>query len=61
MSTNPPEHFYTVTEVAALLACSRVTVWRSINNGFLPAIRIGRSWRIPASAIEPRLQNRGER
>jgi excisionase family DNA binding protein len=59
MNTLPPEHFYTVTEVATLLACSRVTVWRSINKGFLPAVRIGRSWRIPASAIEPQLQNRG--
>ncbi len=61
MTITPPEHFYTVTEVATLLACSRVTVWRSINNGCLPAVRIGHSWRIPASAIEPKLQNRGER
>ena len=61
MRSNPPESFYTVTEVAELLACSRVTVWRSIAGGNLPAVRIGHCWRIPASAIEPRLQNRGER
>lgn len=59
--TTPPEHFYRVSEVAKLLSCSRVTVWRSIRNGNLPAVRIGHSWRIPASAVEPKLQNRGER
>ncbi len=56
-----PVRFYTVTEVAALLACSRVTVWRSIHNGTLPAVQIGRSWRIPATAIEPQRQDGGER
>ena len=60
MNTTPPEDFYTVTEVAKRLACSRVTVWRSIRNGNLRAVRIGHSWRIPASAIEPKLQNRAE-
>jgi excisionase family DNA binding protein len=60
MTTNPPKHFYTVSEVASLLACARVTVWRSIQNGYLPAVRIGHAWRIPASALEPKLQNRGE-
>jgi excisionase family DNA binding protein len=58
--TTPPKHFYTVSEVAKLLSCSRVTVWRSIRNGHLRAVRIGHSWRIPASAIEPKLQNRAE-
>lgn len=60
MNTIPSEHFYTVSEVAKLLACSRVTVWRSIRNGHLLAVRIGHAWRIPASALEPKLQNRGE-
>jgi len=58
--TTPSEHFYKVSEVAKLLACSRVTVWRSIRNGHLRAVRIGHSWRIPASAIEPKLRNRAE-
>ena len=52
------EEFLSVTQVARMLACSRVTVWRSINNGHLPAVRIGHCWRIPASAIEPEYQNR---
>jgi excisionase family DNA binding protein len=61
MNTTLPGRFYTVSEVATLLACARVTVWRSIRNGHLPAVRIGHSWRIPASALEPKLQNRGGR
>lgn len=52
------EKFLSITEVANLLACSRVTVWRSINNGHLRAVRIGHCWRIPASAIVPEYQNR---
>jgi excisionase family DNA binding protein len=36
----------TVTEVAATLRVSNMTVYRLINTGALPAIRIGRSFRI---------------
>lgn len=38
--------FLTVTEVAATLRVSNMTVYRLINTGELPAIRIGKSFRI---------------
>ena len=36
----------TVKEVAAYLRVERVTVWRWCQKGIVPAIRLGRSWRI---------------
>jgi excisionase family DNA binding protein len=38
--------FLTVAEVAAVLRVSNMTVYRLINAGSLPAIRIGRSFRL---------------
>jgi excisionase family DNA binding protein len=38
--------FLTVGEVAAVLRVSNMTVYRLINAGGLPAVRIGRSFRI---------------
>ena len=39
--------FMTVSEVAAVLRVSNMTVYRLINAGQLPAVRIGRSFRVP--------------
>jgi excisionase family DNA binding protein len=36
----------TVKEVAVYLRVSRVTVWRWCQQGTLPALRVGRNWRI---------------
>ena len=36
----------TVVEVATYLRISRVTVWRWCKQGLIPAIRVGRGWRI---------------
>ncbi len=36
----------TVKEVAVYLRVSRVTVWRLCQRGTLPALRVGRNWRI---------------
>ena len=41
-----PTHFLTVGEVAASLRVSTMTVYRLINAGELPAVRIGRSFRL---------------
>ncbi|MGH9108275.1 MAG: helix-turn-helix domain-containing protein [Acidimicrobiales bacterium] len=38
--------FMTVSEVAAVLRVSAMTVYRLINAGELPAVRIGRSFRV---------------
>jgi excisionase family DNA binding protein len=44
--------FRTVSEVAALLRVSNMTVYRLINSGELPAVRIGRSFRLPAADVD---------
>jgi excisionase family DNA binding protein len=36
----------TVKEVAVHLRLSRVTVWRWCQQGIIPAVRVGRNWRI---------------
>lgn len=41
----------TVKEVAGRLAIGRTTVYELIARGELPALRIGRARRIPASAV----------
>jgi excisionase family DNA binding protein len=44
--------FLTVAEVAAMLRVSRMTVYRLVHSGDLPAIRFGRSFRVPESAVQ---------
>jgi excisionase family DNA binding protein len=44
--------FRTVGEVAAALRVSNMTVYRLINAGELPAVRIGRSFRLPAADVD---------
>ncbi len=46
MDDSSSARFLTVTEVAATLRVSNMTVYRLINTGELPAIRIGKSFRI---------------
>lgn len=45
----------TALEVQDLLHVDRSTVYRMAEDGRLPAIRVGRSWRFPASQIEAML------
>lgn len=40
----------TVAEVAARMRVSKMTVYRLIHSGDLPALRVGRSFRVPAKA-----------
>jgi len=43
--------FLTVAEVAEMMRVSKMTVYRLVHAGELPAIRFGRSFRVPASAV----------
>ncbi len=43
--------FLTVAEVASLMSVSKMTVYRLVNSGHLPAIRVGRSFRVPEQAV----------
>ena len=38
--------FLTVAEVAALMRVSKMTVYRLVHGGELPAVRVGRSFRV---------------
>jgi excisionase family DNA binding protein len=38
--------FYTVAEVAQVLRVSNMTVYRLISSGQLPAVRVGKSYRL---------------
>lgn len=44
--------FLTVGEVAAVLRVSNMTVYRLINAGQLPAVRIGRSFRLRQADLD---------
>lgn len=44
--------FYTVAEVAEMTRVSRMTVYRMVHSGELPAVRVGNSYRVPRSALE---------
>jgi excisionase family DNA binding protein len=48
--------FLTVAEVAELMRVSNMTVYRMVESGKLPAVRFGRSYRIPESALEAAIE-----
>nr|WP_225752021.1 helix-turn-helix domain-containing protein [Pseudoclavibacter sp. Marseille-Q3772] len=43
--------FLTVAEVAELMRVSKMTVYRMVHAGELPAVKFGRSYRVPESAV----------
>jgi len=49
--------FLTVAEVAELMRVSAMTVYRMVQAGELPAIRFGRSYRIPEAAVVELVQS----
>ncbi|MFN8097626.1 MAG: helix-turn-helix domain-containing protein [Dermatophilaceae bacterium] len=49
--------FLTVAEVAAIMRVSKMTVYRMVHAGDLPAVRVGRSFRVPEDAVHDYLQN----
>jgi excisionase family DNA binding protein len=44
--------FVTVAEVAQMLRVSNMTVYRLVQSGQLPAVRIGRSYRIRSDDVD---------
>ena len=46
-----PRRTYTVAEVAAAMRVSKMTVYRLVHSGELPAVRVGRSFRVPEQAV----------
>ncbi len=49
--------FLTVAEVAAMMRVSKMTVYRLVHSGELPAARVGRSFRVPKDAVQDYLRN----
>lgn len=49
--------FLTVAEVAAMMRVSKMTVYRLVHSGELPAVRVGRSFRVPEQAVHDYLQH----
>jgi excisionase family DNA binding protein len=48
--------FLTVAEVAKAMRVSKMTVYRLVHSGELPAVRVGRSFRVPEDAVNEYLR-----
>ena len=48
--------FLTVAEVAATMRVSKMTVYRLVHNGDLPAVRVGRSFRVTEDDVNEYLR-----
>ena len=48
--------FLTVAEVASIMRVSKMTVYRMVHAGELPAVRGGRSFRVPEDAVHQYLR-----
>ena len=47
----PAVAFLTVAEVAAIMRVSKMTVYRLVHGGEMAAVRVGRSFRVPETAV----------
>lgn len=62
MAASPPGDalsdvsFLTVAEVATAMRVSKMTVYRLVHSGELPAVRVGRSFRVPEDAVNDYLR-----
>ncbi len=60
MANTSGEHadpkFLTVAEVAAMMRVSKMTVYRLVHNGELPAVRVGRSFRVTEDDVDDYLR-----
>ena len=51
-SQQPRVRFLTVAEVADVMRISKMTVYRLVHSGEMPAVRVGHSYRVPQAALE---------
>ena len=56
MEQQSAPRFMTVTEVADIIRVSKMTVYRLIHSGEMPAIRVGKSFRVPEAAVAQMIQ-----
>ena len=61
MAATPPQdmseaHFLTIAEVAAKMRVSKMTVYRLVHGGELPAVRVGRSFRVTEDDVNDYLR-----
>ncbi len=57
-STQGAVRYLTVAEVARMLRVSNMTVYRLVNAGELPALRIGKSYRLREEDVDKYLADR---
>jgi excisionase family DNA binding protein len=57
----PVEGLLTVAEIAQALRVSRMTIYRLVERGSLPSVRVGHSIRVPAAAVRAYLDGPGGR
>jgi len=48
--------FLTIAEVASLMRVSKMTVYRLVHGGELPAVRVGRSFRVAEDDVDEYLR-----
>jgi len=54
---DPPKGgWLTVAQVAARMQVSKMTVYRLVHSGLLPAVRVGRSFQVPRTGVEEYLR-----
>jgi len=58
MANQERNRFMTVAEVAGLMRVSTMTVYRLIKAGDLPAVRVGKSYRIRETDVDTYLSSR---
>jgi len=49
--------FLTIAEVASVMRVSKMTVYRLVHNGDLPAVRVGRSFRVSEEDVNEYIKN----
>lgn len=49
--------FLTIAEVASVMRVSKMTVYRLVHGGELPAVRVGRSFRVSEEDVNEYIKN----